>query len=142
MKHLKIKLSVLALACLGAGALALQPAAIDALAQYEDINVKTHASITMENGAAVSLNVTGDNGEGFSGIRWTTTVDSDWYGKQEPEEQATFVFGTLVVPTALLEGQELTHKLIDTLVDEETGDSLVLDLVAEGFAPTAENENF
>ena len=90
MKHLKttIKLSVLALACLGAGALTLQPTAN---AKAED----SAACLTMQNGAAVCVS------DDFSGIRWTTTINFDQYrvlcgaGK-------TITFGTLVMPTSQL----------------------------------------
>ncbi|MBQ4053382.1 MAG: hypothetical protein IJD33_03485, partial [Clostridia bacterium] len=90
MKHLKttIKLSVLALACLGAGALALQPTAY---AKAED----SADCLTMQNGASVCVK------DDFSGIRWTTKVDFEKYqtlcgaGK-------TIQFGTLVLPTDML----------------------------------------
>ncbi len=92
MKHLKttIKLSVLALACCGAGALALQPTAY---AKADDSAPAT--CVTMEKGAAVYVS------DDFSGIRWTTKIDFDKYqvlcgaGK-------TITFGTLVLPTSML----------------------------------------
>ena len=92
MKHLKttIKLSVLALACCGAGALALQPTAY---AKADDSAPAT--CVSMENGAAVYVS------DDFSGIRWTTKIDFDKYqvlcgaGK-------TITFGTLVLPTSML----------------------------------------
>ncbi len=92
MKHLKttIKLSVLALACCGAGALALQPTAS---AKADDSAPAT--CVTMEKGAAVYVS------DDFSGIRWTTKIDFDKYqvlcgaGK-------TITFGTLVLPTSML----------------------------------------
>ena len=92
MKNLKttIKLSVLALACLGAGALALQPTATaQAETEYADC-------IHMVNGASVCVK------DGFSGIRWETKIDASKY-----TEGATF--GTLVMPTGTF-GDELNEE--------------------------------
>ena len=87
MKHLKttIKLSVLALACMGAGALAFQPTAY---AKAED----GAGCVTMQNGAAVCVS------DDFSGIRWTTKVDFDKY-QMLCGAGKTITFGTLVLPT-------------------------------------------
>ncbi len=86
MKHLKIKLSVLALACLGAGALTLQPTAY---AKAED---GPEGCLTMQNGAAVYVS------DDFSGIRWTTKIDFDKYQMLCGADK-TITFGTLVLPT-------------------------------------------
>lgn len=101
MKHLKIKLSVLALACLGAGALALQPTA----------NVKAEATpadcLTMVHGAAVYVSPEGAEKD-FNGIRWTTKIDATKYTEGE--------FGTLVLPTSMLgDDGVLTHDDEDVL---------------------------
>ena len=87
MKHLKttIKLSVLALACMGAGALAFQPTAY---AKAED----GAGCVTMQSGAAVCVS------DDFSGIRWTTKVDFDKY-QMLCGAGKTITFGTLVLPT-------------------------------------------
>ena len=95
MKHLKttIKLSVLALACLGAGALALQPSAY---AKAED-TIKPEDCLTMVHGASVCV---GDN---FSGIRWTTKIDTTAVAALVAEyENAEITCGTLVMPTSQL----------------------------------------
>ena len=98
MKHLKttIKLSVLSLACLGAGALALQPTAY---AKAED----GAGCVTMQNGAAVCVS------DDFSGIRWTSNISFDKY-QMLCGAGKTITFGTLVMPTdALGEDNELTE---------------------------------
>ena len=116
MKHSKIKLSVLALACLGAGALALQPAAY-AKAEGEEFNYNANG-VVMQDGAAVCLL------ENFSGIRWTTTVDAEWYnevyytmqkdadGNEYKDEEDNTVkkfkgirFGVVVAPTGSFDGE-------------------------------------
>ena len=98
MKHLKIKLSVLALACLGAGALALQSAAP---ARAEDtFNV---SGLTMDHGAAVSVK------EDFSGIRWKTNIKKSWYEGLSTDKN--YEFGVIVMPTEKLgDDGELTHE--------------------------------
>ena len=142
MKHLKIKLSVLALACLGAGAFALQPANY---AKAEGEMTYNADGVVMAEGAAVSL------GAGFSGIRWSTTIDEDWYsgvyklketvtqtneetGEEEEVEKKVFKgirFGVVVMPTAQLGDNELTV--------ETTG---AMDLHAEGWKVSQETQTF
>ena len=104
MKHLKttIKLSVLALACLGAGALTLQPTAY---AKAED----SAACLTMQNGAAVCVS------DDFSGIRWTTKIDFDQY-QMLCGAGKTITFGTLVMPTdSLGDDGVLTEADVDAV---------------------------
>ncbi len=97
MKHFKIKLSVLALACLGAGALALQPTA----------NVQAQATtpadcLTMVNGAAVYVSPEGA-AKNFNGIRWTTKINTTVAAQLLNEYGVENVqFGTLVLPTSML----------------------------------------
>ena len=69
MRNLKTKmgLSVLALACLGVGAMNLQPSVN---ANAED-TVLTTKNVSMTNGAAVCLK------DDFSGIRWETKVNRE-----------------------------------------------------------------
>ncbi len=142
MKNFKIKLSVLALACLGAGALALQPAAY-AKAEGEGFNYNA-TGVVMKEGAAVALL---DN---FSGIRWTTTVDADWYkevyattqkdadGNEYKDEEDKAVrkfkgirFGVVVAPTGSYDGE---------LTKDTPG---AIDLHAEGWkASTSADSTF
>ena len=94
MKHLKTKLmlSAAAFACLGA--IAFQPA----VAKAEGFDV---SGLRMENGASVCLS------DEFSGIRWTTTIDAEWYNSLGG---ANCLFGAIVAPTDSFEGA-LTHNV-------------------------------
>lgn len=94
MKHLKTKLmlSAAAFACLGA--IAFQPA----VAKAEGFDV---SGLRMENGASVCLS------DEFSGIRWTTTIDAEWYNGLGG---ANCLFGAIVAPTDSFEGA-LTHNV-------------------------------
>lgn len=95
MKRFKLTagIAALALMCVGAGAALWQNPALNAKAESES------GSFYMENGAAVSLN------DAFSGIRWSTVVESSWYNAQETKPVS---YGTIVAPTGSFSG-ELKH---------------------------------
>ena len=96
MKNMKTKigLSVLALACFGAGALTFQP---NVSAYADEATVKTTRELTMNNGAEICAEAD------YSGIRWTTTINAGFYA------DASTQFGVIVAPTKNIEG-ELTHS--------------------------------
>lgn len=97
MKLMKTKLglSVLALALVGAGAWSLQsPVATSA-------EVDT-SGFKMENGASVCLAGTDSEGNEFHGIRWTTTVTSDFYASASATKSSQF--GVIIAPTSLFTG--------------------------------------
>lgn len=120
MKHLKTKLglSVLALACLGAGAISLQ-SSYDAKAEgTESVATVSDASgLVMTNGAMVRV------ATDWSGIRWETTVKAGTYAEGTK-------FGVIVAPTASIdEGEELTHE-----------NEYIVDIEAEGFTASAKKD--
>ena len=103
MKLMKTKLglSVLALACLGAGAVSLQPT-VKANADDVTYEYTTDATggLKMKNGAAVQV-----DSNVYSGIRWETTVSRACFS----EYGATAKYGVIVAPTGTF-GDELTHE--------------------------------
>ena len=117
MKNLKTKigLSVLALACVGAGALNLQPkASVDAA----DYGLSTDF-MKMTSGAEICVS------DDFSGIRWKTTVrkgfpfidENEAFVADKTQTKTNGVgatFGVVVAPTANIEG-ELTSDTLEAL---------------------------
>lgn len=116
MKNLKTKigLSVLALACVGAGAFNFQTN-VSANAEA----AATTATLVMNNGAEICVS------DDFSGIRWATTIKAgeDFAGQ-------TVRYGVVVAPTADIEG-ELTL---------ETAEAVDLRFTTDGIAQDAEND--
>lgn len=96
MKHFKMKAGMLALAlaCACTGVAMLQSNSVDVSA------TTASGDFYMENGAAVSLE------DEFSGIRWTTVVESGYYNSLE---KTPVQFGAIVAPTSAFTG-ELTHE--------------------------------
>ena len=102
MKLMKTKLglSVLALALVGAGAWSLQ-SPVTASAEVDMSGFK------MENGASVCLSGVDVNENEFNGIRWTTTVEPEFYTSAGASLGSEF--GVIVAPTKLFTG-ELTFE--------------------------------
>lgn len=102
MKLMKTKLglSVLALALVGAGAWSLQ-SPVTASADVDMTGFK------MENGASVCLSGVDVNEKEFNGIRWTTTVEPEFYASAKATQNSEF--GVIVAPTKLFTG-ELTFE--------------------------------
>lgn len=97
MKLMKTKLglSVLALALVGAGAWSLQ-SPVTASAEVDMSGFK------MENGASVCLSGVDVNENEFNGIRWTTTVEPEFYTSAGASLGSEF--GVIVAPTSLFDG--------------------------------------
>ena len=128
MKLMKTKLglSVLALALVGAGAWSLQ-SPVTASAEVDMSGFK------MENGASVCLSGVDVNEKEFNGIRWTTTVEPEFYTSAGANLGSEF--GVIVAPTKLFTG-ELTF---DTTL---TNGSQVKKLPVKGIDASSEAKKY